>query len=83
MSVVMETKEISAKCRQCGKIETTKVLRSDLIRYDQGEYIQVAFPEATPDQRELILQSGPHGFFIGSKCGCWDEMFPVEEEEGL
>ncbi len=73
-----DTMTVSAKCVSCGNTETTEVIKDDLLRFHQGEYIQRAFPEATPEQRELIMQSGRGGFFIGSECGCWKQTMGDE-----
>lgn len=49
------------------------ITEEQLKRYEEGEYIQKAFPHLTPSQREFIL------------TGCtdeeWLEMFPLEDEE--
>ncbi len=78
-SPLFDTLTVSAQCTMCGATESTEVLQSDLNRYRAGEYIQVAFPEATPSQRELILQARPGGYFVGNDCGCWAELFATEE----
>lgn len=35
-----------------------------LLRWESGEYIQVAWPDGTPDERELLL--------TGTHPNCWD-----------
>ena len=38
-----------------------------------GENIQIAFPDLTADQREILIS--------GICPECWDKIFPPEEDE--
>lgn len=79
----LNTMIITAKCRGCGALESTQVLKEHMYRFKvERQLVQVAFPEATPEQREIILQSEPGGWFIGSNCGCWGAL-TEEPEEGF
>ena len=62
---------LRATCRVCKKVEDIPVKESEYIRYrDERPLIQVAFPDLTAAQREII-QSGT--------CGaCFDQMWPEE-----
>lgn len=54
----------------CGQ---TSILELDPVKVDRwqsGEFVQVVWPEMTPDERELLI-SGTHP-------ACWEELFPEE-----
>jgi hypothetical protein len=59
-------------CMGCNKREKLTIPKAG---YDawivEGEYIQVALPDLTPEERELIL--------TGIHPKCWDDMFPEED----
>jgi hypothetical protein len=57
---------ICPTCLVCGEAPKVPVRRADLKRWQSGEYLQVAFPEMPPAQREM-LQSGTHP-------ECWDVL---------
>ena len=66
---------VTSKCAWCDQ-SSLVLLPADRVRRWQttGAYVQVMFPELTPDQRELLI-SGTHP-------ACWDVMFAeVEDEE--
>lgn len=61
-------------CPMCGKRATLTVSKEGWEKYDRGrgDFIQVAFPELTPDEREMLMTGlHPH---------CWDAMLgpPVD-----
>lgn len=58
------------KCMQCGLSSKVLVRAEDLDDWRSGMLIQDVWPEATPDERELIK--------LGTHAKCWDEMFGVE-----
>jgi hypothetical protein len=59
--------QMNVSCLSCGYKETIGVTHGQYFQWAYGEMIQNAFPELTPDQRELILTG---------TCGkCFDEMF--------
>lgn len=60
-------------CPKCGKQEVIEVQAPDLYKYNQGAFMQDAFPYLTPSQRERLMTG---------ICGpCFDKLFPPEEEE--
>lgn len=61
-------------CRQCGEEKQIEVDAAAVARWQAGQHIQVAMPEVSADDRELL---------ISSFCGkCFDELF-AEDEDGL
>ena len=62
-------------CPKRKKESFISVLKENYLKWEEGEYIQCAFPDLDPEQREIIKTG---------ICGtCWDKMFnfPEEEEE--
>lgn len=49
------------------------ITQEQIERYNQGEFVQIAFPHLTADQREFIL--------TGYTADDWKTMFPPEPEE--
>jgi hypothetical protein len=64
---------VTKKCPGCFQAVTIEVDKDNYFRWKGGELIQRAFPELTPDQRELLI-SGTHP-------ECWDKMFADEDWE--
>lgn len=64
----MTIKEI---CPVCEKPATIEVDDEKFKLWQNGLVIQKAFPELTPDERELLI--------TGIHSECWDKMFPGEE----
>lgn len=60
-------------CMRCGQPSLMDVKTTSLKKWQQGMFIQDAFPELSAPERENIL--------TGTHPGCWDEMFPNNEEE--
>ena len=60
-------------CIHCKRTSTVEVLRSDWERRLAGAAVQVAFPETSPDFRELII-SGTHP-------ECWTAMFGEDDDD--
>lgn len=62
------------QCVVCGKVSyiTVETIR---LRWwqDEGMHIQRAFPDLSPDVREVMI-SGTHP-------KCWDVLFPEEDDE--
>ena len=60
-------------CRDCGKEFRLKVQASDVEKWRNGAYVQVAFPYLDASERELL---------ISKTCGiCWDVMFGFDDWE--
>lgn len=64
---------VTRTCPRCGKPHTFDVPQRVLDAWDggRGEYIQRAWPGASPEQREALL-TGFHPL-------CWDAEFPEED----
>lgn len=70
----MATVKLTKKCVVCGTESSVEVDKLSMGKYQAGEYIQKAFPELTPAQREL--------FFLSGICGdCWIKTISVSEDE--
>lgn len=58
-------------CIHCGKPGFLEVDAASYNRWQEGEFVQNAFPDMPLDDREQLI-SGIHG-------KCFDEMFPPDE----
>lgn len=68
-----DLKVVDTECPECHRKTAITVVAVGYYRWKAGEYIQVALPELTADQREALMT----GY-----CGeCWDKMFPPEDDE--
>jgi len=65
---------MDVKCDTCGGVFGVPILPKDFDRWRNGEYIQVAAPYLTADERELL---------VSNTCGeCFDRMFaPVDFDQ--
>lgn len=69
-----DTIEVKTKtCCVCDKFDVLTLNRSAVESWQSGEYVQVAFPDMSADDRELLI-SGTHS-------ECWDKLFPREEDD--
>ena len=69
-----DTIEVKTKtCCVCDKFEVLTLNRSAVESWQEGEYIQNAFPDMSDNERELLI-SGTHPT-------CWDKLFPREEDD--
>ena len=67
------TYTVEAVCHSCGKRDAVTIEGAALFAFNNGELVQVAFPQLTASEREFFFKSG--------MCGkCWNEMFADEEE---
>lgn len=65
--------EISAACRLCGTVHSAVVAEVDFVRfYCDGALVQEAFPEATPEVREIAMAYRANGYYLCPTC--WDAM---------
>lgn len=62
--------DMSIKCVMCHTEHVIFVEEQDVHKYQNGAYVQHAFPYLSADDRELI---------ISGICGkCWNKTFPEE-----
>ncbi len=61
------------RCFHCGCEGKVTVTQEGLAAYNDGEHVQVAFPDLSKDLREQII-SGTHP-------RCWVGMFGAPEDE--
>jgi hypothetical protein len=60
-------------CPVCGDVAILQLDVEGAKKYNQGAYIQDAFPNMSAADRER---------FISGVCGtCWSKMFPPEDEQ--
>lgn len=55
------------RCPFCGNVNSIEVDTAKFVAWQQGALIQNAFPDLTPDQREVIK--------TGICPKCWDDTF--------
>ena len=67
--------KIQRTCPCCNRLQTIEVEDSQYNRWMAGENIQIAFPNLTPDQREILMS--------GICPECWEKIFPDEDEEEI
>lgn len=60
------------RCMVCHQTSEIQVPDEALAAYQAGAFIQNAWPEATPDQREMLL--------TGTHPACWDAFAPEDED---
>ena len=61
---------VKTKCRQCGKEVILKVYKEDIVKYQNGELIQRAFPYLTAGEREMLIS--------GICPDCWEKLWSDE-----
>lgn len=64
--------QITRKCSFCGQSRSITVDKASYEKYQAGAYIQSAFSNLSPAQREEI-KTGIHP-------ACWDAVFGSEED---
>ena len=65
--------KIEITCIQCDRDYVIFVYPEDIVKREEGAYIQDAFPYLSAGERELM---------ISKICGsCFDEMFPSDYED--
>jgi phage FluMu protein Com len=57
---------LEKRCPICGKMNEFHCLESEYQKWLDGELVQKCFPNATPDERELMI--------TGICPECWDNM---------
>jgi hypothetical protein len=64
---------VAGPCYSCQRPVSVRVVASDYVEFESGEFAQDCFPYLSAEQRE---------FLISGICGtCWDEMFANPEED--
>lgn len=67
--------KIERFCPHCHKPHTIEVNESQYLDWMAGKNIQIAFPDLSADQRELLIS--------GICPECWDEIFKEEDEDDI
>jgi hypothetical protein len=67
-TIVVKTKT----CTVCGEYEVWSLDRKAVESWQAGEYIEIAFPEMSMEDREVLI--------TGTHPACWDKLFPEEDE---
>jgi hypothetical protein len=68
----METKYTTKRCMVCHKTSELTLSVAAVQAWQQGAYVQTAFPELSASEREVLI-SGTHP-------DCWDILFSDEED---
>lgn len=68
----VQTVETKA-CMICHKRSKITIPTEALRRWNEGAFIQVAWPDSTPEEREMLI--------TGTHPDCWDAAFPEEEDD--
>ena len=63
--------KIQVTCPKCGKLQVLEVQDSQYNDWMAGKNIQKAFPDLTPDQREILMS--------GICPECWDKIFSEDD----
>ena len=66
---------IITKCPWCGEEHEVEVPFEDYLAWQSGESIQVAMPQLSADEREMLIS--------GVCPKCWEKAFSYEEEDNL
>jgi hypothetical protein len=67
------TVDVTTQCFSCKETQHVQVKKPDFEAWQQGKFVQDAFPYLKPGQREL---------FISQVCEtCFDKFFPAEDDE--
>ena len=76
-----KTTTISATCRWHNhpRTATVEVSTAALQDYMRGTLVQTAFPDLTPNQREIVIDQRVRGAYMCEEC--WDDMAYDEDEE--
>ena len=67
--------KIEKRCPHCGKIQVIEVNENQYNDWLAGKNIQRAFPDLSPDDREILMS--------GICPECWNDIFPDEDEEEI
>ena len=59
--------EVNVKCPFCGKDYSVEVPEEGYKRWQEGELIQVAMPDTSPEVREALIS--------GICENCWNDTF--------
>lgn len=65
--------QVKKTCPECSRVQTIPIPAKEHAAWKAGALIQNALVSLTPAQREVLLTGYCHG--------CWDTLFPEEEEE--
>lgn len=70
---VAENGNVGIECPRCHKVIELPIKEVELLAWNPNEqFVQEAFPELTPGQREMLLS--------GICEECWSILFPDERE---
>lgn len=65
--------KIEKRCPHCGKIQVLEVNENQYNDWLAGKNIQIAFPDLSPDDREILIS--------GICPECWNDIFSDEDPE--
>lgn len=75
-----KTTTIKATCKWHAqpRTKTVEVSTAALQSYMRGTLVQQAFPDLTPDEREVVIDQRMPGAYMCQEC--WDDMATDEED---
>ena len=75
----MKIAKIGATCSECHKSHVVRVYAIDYDNYIiNRELVQNVWPDMTPDEREIIINSQVGGPYYCSPC--WDKLFEEDDK---
>lgn len=74
----MDYLTITAQCGVCGAGGQLEVSAEEYALYRSGELVQHVWPDATADERELIISSRIGWWTCPT---CWDEYYALPPED--
>lgn len=69
----MDTVTVTGRCFFCGEQSSVEMPYQAWMLYQSGMFIQEAWPEATPAEREILIS--------GSHEKCFDDAFKEDEDD--
>lgn len=72
VEVFDERVRITVRCPSCAQQNPVVVPKESWERFQSGVFVQRAFPDLPPEEREMLLS--------GFCPTCWNEMFPPDDE---
>lgn len=71
---VLDNGNISVRCPHCNNSYEVPITEAEFLNWDfQTTYVQDAFPQLPPEQREQLV--------TGICPECWNQIFPEEDED--
>lgn len=63
---------VTPECIMCGRESVLEVPFDGFVKWQAGEFVKIAFPGLTPDEREMLIN--------GTHPECFDKLAPGDDE---